>query len=172
MKVKKEKKKKVELPVRHLFLRYGDHLLKDGLGTIQLHQDVVEKMGYVWYGKFGNHIREEHVERINNEKEPVYAYFFKRMGGRQKPKLATSKLYRGRILAVTNNDIRLTDEKEYVPSYYSDLGVDIGFWLKIEGFEKVSGHFLRELVVTSSRSPLLESIGSSNGLMYVHVEKG
>ena len=46
-----------------LLLRFGEHLAPPE-GTIAAHQGVIEKVGYVWYGKLGQPLLRARVEAI------------------------------------------------------------------------------------------------------------
>ncbi len=149
----------------HLFVRYGEQLLAGKQGTIEIHQKLAEKKGFVWFGKFGKTVNRHFIERVKTEKEPIYAFFFK-------GKKVGAEFYRGQIFDIQTDDLRQTKEKDWIPEYYRNETIPVGFWLKIKGFEKLDCRFLSRLIVASSRSPIQESLGSSNGTIFVEIEDG
>lgn len=157
-------KVKKKAAVKHLLVRYNDHLKsKNFPGTIVAHLEIAQKLGYVWFGKIGKTIRKDYITYVKNEKRPVFVYFLK-------TKAKNCELYQARILDITTNDVRLTPEKKHVPEYYQETISEVGFWIKIGDLEKKSTEIMTNIIVSSSRSPLLESLVSVAGVMFVETE--
>jgi len=129
--------------------------------TITEHQIIAKKNGYVWFGKFGNSIKQEYISTIEQSKQEHLVFLVKT--SQQK-----SFVYRAKIIAISKEDQRITPESLFIPQYYRNSDLDFGFWMKIKDIQKVSSNFLNQLYVNSSRSPLFESLNrSTTGLMYI-----
>ena len=46
-----------------LSLRFGENFAPK-CGTIMAHKELIDKFGYVWYGKFGNPVSEKIIKEI------------------------------------------------------------------------------------------------------------
>ncbi len=76
----------------HLLLRFLDRLL-DNSGTIEEHQKVIEREGAVWFGKMGQPISQNAIDKLNKQVEdniPTFIYLVK--GNRRKPTAYISDL--------------------------------------------------------------------------------
>lgn len=153
-------KKSVPKKAQHLMIRFSDHL---GKNTIDEHQIIVDKMGYVWFGKIGKTISQSFIESSNKSGEPIFAFFVKTT----KKKVT---VYRSTIKAITKDDLRNTPEIKHVPDYVATLPVDFGFWLKIDSFKEMPNSIIADLIVCRSRSRLAESLCSTAGVMFVEFE--
>lgn len=165
-KINKADKSDSVRPVKHLLVRYNDHLKADGFtDTVTAHMQVIKGKGSVWFGKIGKTIRKDYPAYVKGEKRPVYVFFLK--SNRQK-----CEMYRSRIIDLTMDDVRLSNEKKYVPEYYSQAVHDVGVWIKVDTFEKVSKNDIAKIIVSSSRSPITESLVSTSGTMFVEIVDG
>ena len=54
--------------MRTIALRFGEHFSPE-CGTIAAHQRVIEKIGYVYYGKMGNRVAESVIKEIMKQEE-------------------------------------------------------------------------------------------------------
>ena len=64
--------------MRTIALRFGEHFAPD-CGTISAHQQLIDEMGYVWYGKMGNPIAARVIEELKNQKDIIllsFPYFY------------------------------------------------------------------------------------------------
>ena len=69
----------------HLLIRFSDRLL-ESRRTIDEHQEVIEKEGAVWFGKMGQPISQNAIDKLNKqvtENIPTYIYLVR--GNRRKP---------------------------------------------------------------------------------------
>ena len=127
------------------------------------HKNVISQNGYVWFGKVGKPITEKYIPYVkdkikNNEK--VYVLFLK-----QNKNLLD--VYKSEIIDITREDIRKTEEYNLIPEYYRDQPFSIGFWLKLQSFERLTTTFLNKVVVSSSKMKISNSLGSTAGSMYI-----
>lgn len=159
-KMDKPEKKSVSPKTRHLMIHFSDHL---GKNTVSEHQKVADSKGYVWFGKIGRSISKSFIDFFKATDEPVFAFFIKT----SKQKVT---VFKALISDITKEDLRKTAEITNIPDYVAALPVEVGFWLKVVSFEKLPNSCLNELIVCSSRSPLVESLCSTVGVMFVEFE--
>lgn len=50
-------------------LRFADNFAPD-MGTIAAHSELIEKYGYVWYGKLGSAVSQKVIDEIMNNNIP------------------------------------------------------------------------------------------------------
>ena len=101
-------------PAMHVLMRYADHAQDFTIDTIQAHQDLIERRGAVWLGKFGKKVASEHVLRVNQQcKEgiPTYLYLVKKRGGAYQVDRAT-------VTAMARTLPR--GQGDLVPPYYEE----------------------------------------------------
>ena len=114
-------------PAMHVLMRYADHAQDFTIDTIQAHQDLIERRGAVWLGKFGKKLASEHVLRVNQQcKEgiPTTWYLVKKRGGAYQVDPAT-------VTAMARTLPR--GQGHLVPPYYEERRLlrHIGFWTKV-----------------------------------------
>ena len=108
-------------------------------GTIQAHQAVIDKYGYVWYGKLGSKVAEAKQKEILKSKEPKILLIH---SGKQ-----------DRYWAYVE-EIKDAPETEVVPEYYRDDIERFKTWFKIIRFEKAENNIMSKCFVVSSKAPL------------------
>ena len=128
--------------MKTIALRFGEHFSPE-CGTIAAHQEIINKQGYVWYGKLGaiinGKIRDELQKQenpkillINSGKTDRYWAYFKEISLEQPP------------------------IGEF-PSYYQDKAEKMKTWFKVTSFELAPKGIMSQCVVTSSGSLLSEA---------------
>ena len=50
--------------MKTIALRFGEHFSPD-CGTIAAHQEIIDKLGYVWYGKMGSTVSDKLLPTLN-----------------------------------------------------------------------------------------------------------
>lgn len=120
-------------------LRFSDNYAPEE-GTINLHQEIINSNGYVWYGKYGCSISSKTIKEILDLKTPKILLI--NSGG--------IKRYWAYI-----SDIQKTiDEQDLVPKYYRDNIKDIKCWLKIIRIEPADTKVMSKCFVQSSGQQL------------------
>mgnify|MGYP001184702573 CR=1 FL=1 len=151
----------------HLLIRFSNRLLEER-ETIEEHQKVIEKEGAVWFGKMGQPISQNAIDKLNKQVEdniPTFIYLVK--GNRRQPTAFISDLI---IASKTIPE----DEKNLIPSYYQELEIIrfIKFWAKIKNVHQIDNSELNKISVASSVYPLQETLyKSSSGHFYVQERK-
>lgn len=133
-------------PTMHVLMRYADHGSDFSIDTVQAHQDLIQRRGAVWLGKFGKRLASEHVLRVNQqcrEGTPTYLYLVKKRGGAYQVDRAT-------VQAMARALPR--GQRHLVPAYYEEhrLLRHIGFWTKVTDIVRLDSYDLRDLEVASS----------------------
>ena len=105
--------------MKTICLRFSDVFAPEQ-GTIKLHQDVIKKHGFVWYGKTSNKISHKHLKEILSN-GPVKIVLLK-AGSNE------------RYWAVLEN-YSYEEQKEH-PNYYGQYLSNISTWLKITNIER------------------------------------
>lgn len=126
--------------MKTLSLRYADNFAPT-CGTIQAHQEIIDKYGYVWYGKLGNPVSSSYMnDTVLNQSNPRLLLI----------KSGQSERYWAYIEAYA----RETPELDRIPSYYRSEVVKFKSWFKIIKFEKADKDVMSKCIVTSSGSLL------------------
>ena len=120
-------------------LRFGEHFSPE-CGTIKAHQEMINKLGYVWYGKMGSPISEKAEKAIKTEKEPKI--------------LLIQSGKTGRFWAYVVEMQRKLPPLDEIPPYYRDKADKFSFWFKIVKFEEAPKNIMSFCRVKSSRTPL------------------
>jgi len=143
----------------HLLIRFSDRLLENR-GTIEEHQNVIEKEGAVWFGKMGQPVSYNVIEKLNQQVEKnIKTYIYLVKGNRRTPSAFLSEL----IIASREFP---QNEKELIPAYYQELEIIqfIKVWVKIRCLHEIGSGDLNKMRVASSVYPLTETlIKSSTG---------
>lgn len=125
--------------MKSIALRFSDNFAPSE-GTIKLHQYMIDKNGFVWYGKFGPPIATQVANSILKQEKPKILLIHS--GGTER--------YWGYIEKIT----RETPEKENIPSYYRNKTDKINTWFKLIKIEKALNDVMSKCFVISSRSTL------------------
>jgi len=151
----------------HLLIRFSDRLLENR-NTIEEHQKVIGREGAVWFGKMGQPISQNAIDKLNKQVEeniPTFIYLVK--GNRKKPTFFISDLI---VASKTIPD----EETDLIPKYYEELGIIqfIKSWVKVTNLHEIDISYLSKMGVASSVYPLLESLSkSSSGHFYIKEKK-
>jgi hypothetical protein len=150
--------------VLHLVVRFSDNLFSIG-DVISKHNEVVEKQGYVWFGKIGSTLSSTRIDSLNNQiREDVPTYIYLVKGNRRK-----STIYRASLLSVSKELPK--GELRKVPSYYSTKGLRqyMNAWMRIAEISEVEPSSMKNLKAISSIFPIQETLArSSSGHFLVH----
>lgn len=127
--------------MKTIALRFGENFAPV-CGTIKAHKDLINKFGYVWYGKLGLPISEKVKCELLQQNNPKILLI---QSGKQK-----------RYWAYIQNIIRETPPLHEIPSYYRASADKFNCWFKVTKFEDAEKNVMNKCVVQSSNTPLSE----------------
>ena len=105
-------------------------------GTIKAHEKIIDKYGYVWYGKLGTPISQQVANEImQNENCKIL--------------LINSGRFERYWAYVVEISKELPNQVE-VPSYYWDKAKDVKTWFKVVKFEETPKNIMSMCKVASS----------------------
>ena len=109
-----------------------------------MHQEIINDVGFVWYGKFGNTLSQKIIDELMSQSpkkilliksgfpERYWAYFDKIQ--KEKPK-----------------------DLNTIPNYYRKETNKIKCWFRITRFEKTDNNIMSKFIISSSKMPLSEA---------------
>ena len=127
--------------MRTIALRFGEHFAPD-CGTISAHQQLIDEMGYVWYGKMGNPIAARVIEELKNQKDIKI--------------LLINSGKADRYWAHVTEISRATPPLREIPEYYRNLTERFKTWFRITGFEPAPRNIMSKCFGVSSGNRLRE----------------
>ena len=143
-------KSKVNKNMKTICLRFSDAYAPEE-GTINLHQKVINKYGFVWYGKRGCKVSESVLSEIL--KNGVVDILLLKSGSGEK-------------YLATVVDYSFKERYEH-PDYYKNESVFMNTWLKITHFELANQDILDHCSVYSTGTPLVEVVKKSMGGYFI-----
>ena len=135
--------------MKTICLRFSD-AYAPSKGTIQLHQEVIDEKGFVWYGKRSNKINQKYLKEIL-ENGPAKILLLKAGG--------TERYW------ATLEDFSY-DKQSIHPSYYSEYISDISTWLKITKIERADDN-VADKCLTSTGKTLSSILKKTFGAYFV-----
>lgn len=121
--------------MKTIALRFSDNYApKEGM--IYLHQQLIDKYGFVWYGKFGNKVAKDFIKKLLDTGEPKILLI--KSGG----------IERYWMHFIAQQDEK--PEADKIPEYYRNNCDDIKCWFKVIKFEKAEKDVLSKCFVLSS----------------------
>lgn len=127
--------------MKTIALRFGEHFSPD-CGTIAAHQQLIDKLGYVWYGKMGNPVAARIVEELQEQEDTKI--------------LLINSGKADRYWAHVSEIIKETPPLEGIPEYYRDLTEKFKTWFKVTRFEQAPRDIMSKCFVSSSGNALGE----------------
>ncbi|WP_022757622.1 hypothetical protein [Butyrivibrio fibrisolvens] len=128
-------------------MRFSDKFAPE-IGTIEAHQHVIEKKGFVWYGKFGSVPRKSVIENLIKSDDSRILLIHSGKNQRYWAKITDYTLE--------------TPLKDEMPGYYSTILERMHVWFKVSEFKKAPKDVMSKCIVTSSQSIL--SIASKESM--------
>lgn len=125
--------------MRTIALRFSDNFAPAN-GTIKLHQECINKKGFVWYGKLGSPVSMSVGEQVLKNDKPRILLI-------QSGKSARYWAYIDRIS-------KEVPEKENIPEYYRDQANLIKTWFRVIKFETAEKNVMAKCIVASSKALL------------------
>ena len=126
--------------MKTIALRFSDNYAPEE-GMLNLHQCLIDKYGYVWYGKFGSKISSEIISEQLKSDDPKFLLI----------KSGTADRYWAHFEDFTQDDV---PDIEKIPEYYRNETEKIGSWFKITRFEKADKNVMSKCFVLSSGDTL------------------
>lgn len=144
--------------MKTIALRFSDNYAPEE-GTIKLHNDIINKYGYVYYGKFGNPILESYCNEVLSENNPRI--------------LLIKSGFAERYWAYIDDITRTIEEPEKVPEYYRNKSDSVRCWFKIKKIEPADKNVMSKCTIISTGVPLSSaSKGSMNPCFKINYEGG
>lgn len=123
-------------------LRFGEHFSPE-CGTVAAHEALIQKNGYVWYGKLGNAVSQKVINELLNNEDPRFLLISSGKADR----------YWVHFDEVSKGQPSLD---EY-PEYYHNLGANMKTWFRVTCFEQADKNIMSKCFVASSGKPLTEA---------------
>ena len=125
--------------MRTIALRFSNKFAPDG-GTIEAHEELIKKIGYVWYGKLGNKVAASEFDKILENEEPRILLIHSGAASR----------YWAYIDKI-QHDI---PDREDIPGYYRDDAEKFKTWFRVIRFEEAPRDIMGKCTVASSGQEL------------------
>ena len=125
--------------MKTIALRFGE-VFAPKCGTIAAHQEIIDKIGFVWYGKMGARVSNSVSQELMQLDQPQILLISS----------GKAERYWAFITEISNER---PDSNEF-PSYYGDKAEQMKTWFKVVAFKKAPGDVLKKCIVTSSGSDL------------------
>ena len=140
----------------HLAIRFSDSRFRIE-NVVALHNEIVSRVGYVWFGKMGLPIGVTKIDQLKLQislKLPTFAYLVKSF--RMK-----STFYKANILDITRRLPK--SEVENFPDYYRQYNLInyVKTWLKISKIVPVDDDEINHIKVAKSIFTLRETLSRS-----------
>lgn len=120
-------------------LRFGEHFAPD-CGTIAAHQELIDELGFVWYGKMGSAVSDKMKKEIMESDEPRILLI--RSGKAERYWAWVDKI---------QNEV---PPRKEIPEYYRETAGNFKTWFKITKFELAEKNVMSRCKVTSSGNEL------------------
>ncbi len=127
--------------MKTIALRFGEHFSPE-CGTIAAHQQLIDKLGYVWYGKMGAPVAARIIDELESENKTKILLIH---SGKQE-----------RYWAHVSTIQKETPERDGIPEYYRDMTGKFKTWFKVTAFEPAPKDIMSRCYVVSSGLPLGE----------------
>lgn len=125
--------------MKTIALRFGEHFSPD-CGTIAAHQQLIDKLGYVWYGKMGNPVAARIVNELKEQKDTKILLI----------RSGKADRYWAHVSEIT----RETPPIDGIPEYYRNLTERFKTWFKVTEFEPAPRDIMSKCFVASSGNSL------------------
>ena len=125
--------------MRTIALRFSNKFAPD-CGTIEAHNELIQKNGYVWYGKLGNKIAASVFDEILGNDEPRI--------------LLIHSGALNRYWAYVDKIQHDIPERNNIPAYYRDEADKFKTWFRVLKFEDAPRDIMSKCTVASSGQEL------------------
>lgn len=127
--------------MKTIALRFGEHFAPEH-GTIVAHQEIIDELGYVWYGKLGSTVSDEKITEIMKNECPKILLINSGKADR----------YWANIVEIK----KTTPDIAGIPKYYRGNAEKFKVWFKVVSFEVAQKNIMSQCRVVSSGVPLGE----------------
>ena len=127
--------------MKTIALRFGETFSPD-CGTIAAHQQLINKSGYVWYGKMGSSVAERIVKELKEQKDTKILLISSGKGER----------YWAHVEEIRKE----TPALDGIPEYYRNMTKKFKTWFKVTSFESAPRDIMSKCFVVSSGNVLGE----------------
>ncbi len=127
--------------MKTIALRFGEHFSPE-CGTIAAHQQVIDELGYVWFGKMGNPIAMRIIDELTAQEDTRILLI----------NSGKSDRYWAHIFEIK----RETPDSNGIPEYYRDQAERFKTWFKVTSFEHAPKDIMSKCRVVSSGAILGE----------------
>ena len=128
--------------MKTIALRFGEQF-SPKCGTIAAHQEIINKIGYVWWGKLGLPINTKLTKELESQDNLKI--------------LLINSGKTSRFWAYVSNISRNKPSIGEYPSYYNEKVDSMKTWLKITSFEKAPNDVMSKCFLVSSDNTLTET---------------
>ena len=125
--------------MKTIALRFAENFAPK-CGTIKAHEEIIDKHGYVWYGKLGSAVSFKVISTILSNDEPKILLI---RSGR-------SERYWAYVTDITNK----CPPSDEIPTYYRNGSDKFKTWFKVTRFELTDKNIMSQFVVASSKQEL------------------
>ncbi len=125
--------------MRTIALRFGEHF-SPPCGTIAAHQEIIDSIGHVWYGKMGTAVSDKVIASIRSMEQPRILLI--RSGKAE------------RYWAYITEIQRKTPPENEIPEYYRDSAKSFKTWFKVKEFKLAARDVMSKCKVASSGNAL------------------
>lgn len=125
--------------MKTISLRFGENFSPE-CGTIAAHQQIIDKLGFVWYGKMGGSISNKILEELTEQKNTKILLI---NSGRP-------ERYWAHVSEITKE----RPPVEGIPEYYRNMTENFKTWFKVTSFEPTSKDIMSKCRVVSSGNTL------------------
>ena len=137
-------------------LRFADKFASEE-GTIMAHQEVIQQLGYVWFGKIGAPISYRSAETILKNKSPRI--------------LLIQSGKNGRYWGYVDKIIWEKPDAFAIPQYYRNNTDNVHTWFRVTRIIEADKSILSKCTVVSSGAVLsMTSMHSMNSFFIIHVD--
>jgi hypothetical protein len=144
--------------MKTIALRFGEHFSPE-CGTIAAHQEIIDRLGFVWYGKLGTPVNQKIIAEMLENDSPRFLLINSGKADR----------YWVHFSAISKE----TPPFDEFPEYYHELGDKMKTWFKVTSFEPAEKGIMAKCFVDSSGSPLTEaSKHSMSPYFIINYEEG
>lgn len=127
--------------MKTIALRFGEHF-SPKCGTIAAHQEIIDKLGFVWYGKMGTSVSDKVIADIKAADHPQILLI----------RSGKAERYWAKISEIQHKVPPLSE----IPEYYRDTAGTFKTWFKIKEFELAARDVMSKCKVASSGNALGE----------------
>lgn len=128
--------------MKTIALRFGEHFAPP-CGTIAAHQTIIDKYGFVWYGKLSSAVSDKIASEIMEADAPRILLINSGKADRYWANVAEIK--------------KETPDLYGIPEYYRENTEKFKTWFKVVSFEPAPKNIMSQCFVASSGAPLGEA---------------